>query len=241
MRRLTRDLKRIRRSRLHSIAVAFVIFSISGHAQLIDGAKALAQLPVESEAKLYTRTFKIGPSTLVTPTTQLSGMTDPQDALRKLLITAGIDLTDPARVKAFYNERTEILMVRASEPDLKLIEDALATLKGPPPLVRIEVRMVECPQNLDSIQKLTWIKSTNGGPLQPVQTEPQVAISILTEPQATSIFKELEKEGGVDIMTPPAITTMSGRQARISVEDQEPVLIPPFYAPRKPRNSEINP
>jgi type II secretory pathway component GspD/PulD (secretin) len=239
-----RAMKQIRRrlQSMQSLVASFSVFSISsGHAQLLEEANPLAQLPVQSEAKLYTRTFKIDPSTLYSPVIQTSAISDPQDTVRRFLTNAGLDLSDSVRVKAFYNERTEILMVRASEPDLKLIEDALATLKRPPPLVRIEVRMVECPENLVSIQKLTWIKATNGGPFQPVQPEAQVAISILTERQATSILKELEKEAGVDIMTPPAITTMSGRQARISVEDQEPVLIPPFYAPRTPRNSEINP
>jgi type II secretory pathway component GspD/PulD (secretin) len=235
-----RDLKRIRR-RLSSIVASFSIFSISsGLAQLVD-ANSLAQLPLESDARLYTRTFKINPSTLFTPLTQTSALSDPHDALRRLLITVGIDLSDPARVKAFYNDRTEVLIVRASEPDLKLIENALGTLNRPPPLVRIEVKMAECPENQDLIQKLNWIKPMDPAPLQSLQPGPQVSMAILTEAHATTLLKQLQEVEGVDILTPPSITTISGRQARISVEDDEPVLIPPFHAPRKQVNSEINP
>jgi hypothetical protein len=192
----------------------------------------------------YTRTFKIGLGTVVSErlgfqSSRPDSPSDIQDAIRGRFLAGGVDLS-AGGTKIFYNERTGILMVRASEDDLKLIEAALENLAKPPPLVRIEVKFAECSndQEQELMQSLNWDRIANGGF---VTTPRQVHVTILTELEAERFFKELKNKEGVDLLTMPSITTLSGRQARVALEDDEPIFVPPFHAPRKRSNPEILP
>lgn len=48
---------------------------------------------------------------------------------------------------------------------------------------------------------------------------------ILTDPQFRVVIKALEQREGVDLLSAPKITTLSGRQARISIEDTQTIII----------------
>ena len=48
---------------------------------------------------------------------------------------------------------------------------------------------------------------------------------ILTDPQFRVVIRALEARGGVDLLSAPKVTTVSGRQARISIEDTQTVII----------------
>jgi len=48
---------------------------------------------------------------------------------------------------------------------------------------------------------------------------------ILTDPQFRLVIRALEQRQGVDVLSAPKITTLSGRQARISIEDMQTIII----------------
>jgi len=48
---------------------------------------------------------------------------------------------------------------------------------------------------------------------------------ILTEPQFRLAIKAIENRGGVDLLAAPNVTTLSGRQARISVEEMRTIIV----------------
>jgi general secretion pathway protein D len=48
---------------------------------------------------------------------------------------------------------------------------------------------------------------------------------ILTEPQFRVAIKAIENRGGVDLLSAPNVTTLSGRQARISVEEMRTIIV----------------
>jgi general secretion pathway protein D len=48
---------------------------------------------------------------------------------------------------------------------------------------------------------------------------------ILTDPQFRVVIRALEQREGVDLLSAPRITTLSGRQARISIEDTQTIII----------------
>jgi general secretion pathway protein D len=47
---------------------------------------------------------------------------------------------------------------------------------------------------------------------------------ILTDPQFRLVVRALEQREGVDLLSAPKITTVSGRQARISIEDIQTII-----------------
>jgi general secretion pathway protein D len=48
---------------------------------------------------------------------------------------------------------------------------------------------------------------------------------ILTDPQFRLVVRALEQREGVDLLSAPKITTVSGRQARIAIEDIQTIII----------------
>jgi len=48
---------------------------------------------------------------------------------------------------------------------------------------------------------------------------------ILTDPQFRVVIRALEQREGVDLLSAPKITTVSGRQARISIEDTQTIIL----------------
>ena len=48
---------------------------------------------------------------------------------------------------------------------------------------------------------------------------------ILTDPQFRLVVRALEQREGVDLLSAPKITTVSGRQARIAIEDTQTIIL----------------
>ena len=175
----------------------------------------------------YTRTFRVEPGSLFI----LTGMpgasvTQPQDALDTFLVAHGVD------AKFFYNDRTGALVVRGTLRELDQVETALAKLAISPPQVRIEMRLAEF--NADAIDE----ELADALGLKPqarfLTANMMPALSIHTESKTRLLIRALEQKEGVDFVSAPKITTLSGRQARISIEESAPTITdPPFTAPGK--------
>jgi len=208
----------------------------------------------EGEEKLYTRNFKVNrfalqegylrPQNAALASRNRTNTLGEQD-LKELLQAAGVTFpdrvaqgnTDSAQAKAmFYSEQTSVLIVRASLRELDIVENALRALNVDPPGVQIEVRIAEVPS---SERERNW-EYNNLKPVFPNQPSiaemvtaperPTLSKGILTEPQFRQIIHELEQEAGVNLLTRPTMTTVSGRQARL--EPERPAVHPQTPPPR---------
>ncbi len=182
----------------------------------------------------------------------------------------------PPRKTLFFNDRTGILLVRATLRDLDIIEEAVHALNMAPPEVTIEAKFAEISQTDNKSLGFDWLLGNtlafggavgaqggsapsfagspspanpsgvfpgefgqasaavnsatdqlltsnlrNGGNASPIAT----ISGILTDPQFRLVIRALEQRGGVDILQAPKVTTLSGRQARISVEDTLTIIV----------------
>ncbi|HEY1173096.1 MAG TPA: M56 family metallopeptidase [Verrucomicrobiae bacterium] len=199
--------------------------------------------------QLFTRIFKVEPNTFNHGLQQVwasSGMpanssTNLQDLWREFIRHAGVktDTNSTPASQVFYNEKTGVLMVRASLRDLEVIQSAIEVLNMIPPQVQIEVRYIEVSDEVAKKMGLNWftsgaLSSTNSLKvaklLNPtIPTGPNVRleapvlpnfVSVLSPKQTKDLIQKLLSGEGVDILTGPKVTTVSGRQAQISVLDQ---------------------
>ena len=216
-----------------------------------------------------------------------NSMSTVQDTVRNFFIAAGVDFQTnqfaqgaggalggapiPPQKAIFFNDRTGVLMVRATLKDLDLIENALQALNITPDQVLIETRIAEISQRDNKAVGFDWYlgnvllgngkaglqggtaPSFNDGssfanpegtfpnPAIPRQDTDQLITSgltgnngipavatlsgILTDPQFRLVVRALEQREGVDLLSAPKITTMSGRQARISIEDTQTIIL----------------
>lgn len=228
------------------------------------------------------------------------------DLVRAYFVAAGVDLGGPnvlgqgvgvagggafagatpaggfqnAQGKAlFFNDRTGILLVRATLDDLDIIEQAIQALNFTPDQVTIEVKFVEIGQDDAKALGFDWFlgnwnmaggnlglsggtaPSYAGAPsaanpfgvfpgnfgvpsVAPNPSTDQLVTSglrsteiggtaiptvatltgILTDPQFRVVIRALEQRGGVDILSAPKVTTVSGRQAQIQIIDLQTVV-----------------
>ena len=218
------------------------------------------------------------------PLANISGVTQVRDnsqvvgQVRAFFQAAGVDL---AGQNIFFNDRTGILMVRASLEDLDIIEEAIEVLNSAPTQVQIEAKFAEISLDKDKSLGFDWFLGNSrslGGKImqqggtapsyigQPTPNNPSgffpypgtlnidqfnpgtgnIAPSvsdgrltsgfrglnnplatftgILTDPQFRVVIHAIESETGTDVISAPRITTLSGRQAQLSVIDQQSVV-----------------
>jgi len=190
----------------------------------------------------------------------------------------GVDLNPGTGKSLFWNDRSGMLLVRATLQDLDTIEAAIQALNQVPHQVNIKAKFAEITQNDSRAVGFDWylgnflmgngkIVGTGGtapsyggapssanpsgsfpgqfapgdGGLPPTETRipisgtdslltsglrdslsaPALATftGILTDPQFRVVVKALEQRQGVDLLSAPEVTTVSGRQAQIQVVD----------------------
>jgi general secretion pathway protein D len=119
-------------------------------------------------------------------------------------------------------------MVRATLADLDAIEQAVQVLNTSPPQVTIEVKFAEVSEDeiggadflavigYEQIMKLT-APTTSVSPRTASNTNLSAPIftGILTPPEFRVIVRAMEQRKGVDLLSAPRVTTLSGRPAQI--------------------------
>ena len=178
--------------------------------------------------------FKEGRYNIVTKTNLLSA----NDALRSYFKVAGVELDPPKSV--FFNDRTGMILVRATFAELETIRTAIQTLNSPTPQLTISVKFAEVDAATAKKLGLKWLVPTNviqGSEIRK-PADATVAIDkmevpnavmtnvsgILTDNEYTQLLRQLEKQQGVDLLTSPKVTTLSGRQAQVSILDLKTVV-----------------
>src|SRR5262249_60396742 len=98
--------------------------------------------------------------TIVTPAVQIVAIA------RQFFSTAGVDFT-PQGKSLFFNDRSGMLMVRATLQDLDIIEQAVQVLNMAPPEVTIEAKFAEITQTDTKALGFDWFLGNtlmrNGG------------------------------------------------------------------------------
>ena len=136
---------------------------------------------------------------------------------RRFFSLAGVDFTEAGK-QLFLNDRSGQLMVRATLQDLDIIEQAVQVLNTPPPQVTIEVKFCEMTTDDARALGLDWVlggEFTNTLNRADSRKTNFQATGILTDSQCRVVLQALEKRKGVNILTAPKLTTLSGRPAQM--------------------------
>src|SRR5439155_23269279 len=127
-------------------------------AGVLETARSLNIEPKSAETiELGTRVFRVNPATLLEGLKNASGVTagsgtiadrrrinnSIQDSIREFFTTAGVNVQPPNAL--FYNDRTGVLMVRATAKEMDLVEKVLETLNYRAPQITIEAKFMELP------------------------------------------------------------------------------------------------
>lgn len=168
---------------------------------------------VEGEG-LMTRTFRLN---LEQVRRRLGEMDLPSigdlddDPLRRLpayLSAKGFSLQPPNTF--FLKYGMGLLMVRASPPEIDVVERALEEINRTPAMVEIETKVWEIPEAL--VRRLE---------LDALVTRHPVAgwtnLAVLTRKESADLAKQLERQGGLKPWPTPRITTLDRRRAEITV------------------------
>jgi hypothetical protein len=169
----------------------------------------------EGAILVQTRSFKLDVKTFLHNLKQKAGWADPigtEDvsvALRMVLSDVGVSLQ--TLEFCFDSDRKDLLFFRATETDMEHIQKLLEELNYTPPQITLASRFIEMPE---PVYRNLWAKlsHTNG-------SAAGAWTAILTQPQVRELVKGLEAKDGVDLLTAPSVTTLSGRQAQIQVVD----------------------
>lgn len=176
--------------------------------------------------------------------------------IQKFFTEAGIDFgkgppenPEPNGKAVFFNERTGLLMVRATLEDLEKIRKAVEPFAAEPPQVTVETKFAEVDEA--AARKIDWNELLNTSNARIITNSesgfdlldgltnwpkafPDQSLSnsiarnfttVLTDVQFRTVLRQMEQQAGADILTPPNVTTLSGRQTQISIEN--PVKIRP--------------
>ncbi len=201
------------------------------------------------ETDFQTHVFKVNPRTFLQG---LKGDSTQSTAskIRDFLESEGVNFGIPGQPNGknlYYKDKLGWLMVRATPDDLKKIEKALAPFPPETPQITIETKFVEIDEA--AINKLgsNWFSQntiflTNqtassaasvSGSLataklnvknQLTNSHAESISGILTEAQYRTTLKTLETLTGTDILTPPRLTTLSGRQSQIATLDMQTIV-----------------
>jgi beta-lactamase regulating signal transducer with metallopeptidase domain len=167
-----------------------------------------------------------------------------QEMLRRYFAAAGLDLTPPKEI--FFNDQNGLLKVRASTADLELVQGAIGVLSVAPSQITIESKWIEVTdEGMNALAKEWPVLSSHPvgpGALKPgpslpdwpglqktnknfrIETNVAQSATVLTAPQTFRLLKSLEGLKGVDILASPKVTTLSGRQAQVSVQEMKTVV-----------------
>jgi len=238
-----------------SRAIAFITI-LSGLLPRTASCAQVIEVPENTNATgLLTRTFKLDPTGLnisFPPIALQSEMTkifgsvddgkkrsprmtsagiDPENEMRltlgNLFNAEGVNLAPPKGL-AYYRPES-LLTIRATDEDLKLIEQAINTLTNILPEVQITVQAYELSDEAYSDLQLKWFSKFA---LNNNETKGSVT-GILTTPAFNSILKSLDAKNSKDLLSKQAVTTLSGRDANFHPREPE-------VEPKTPVGGSVN-
>jgi type II secretory pathway component GspD/PulD (secretin) len=206
---------------------------------LLAGTLAVRSEP-DTQESLYTKNYRIDPAPLFALDFPELDSPTPTEMVQAQLGRSGVKFAESDGTKLFYNDRTGILLVRATLAQLEMIEHSLERLNVAAPQVQIEVRIAEYdPENIPAglAEHLNKMLSVGNG----MGATNALKASVITSGEFKLLMRALEQTTA-DLISAPTIVTMSGRQARIAMEEPKPIITdPPFTAPAKAMKAKWSP
>ena len=153
---------------------------------------------------LDTRVFKVDPNTFTSGLRGVQGLqtNNVGTMVESLFNKLGVDLTAPGRSIA-YNDKTDLLLVRATASELDNIERTVQALNFWEPQIHIEARFIEVPK--DGFVMPTTLTNKVAGQM----------VGILNDPEFRTVLQALEHQKGVETLAEPECVTTSGRQTQM--------------------------
>jgi len=214
---------------------------------------------------LHTRFFKIpveklreklGPKSADTNAPAISIAQNIIPAFKQMMAKAGVELSASGKA-VFWNDRLEMLMVRATAHDLTTIEETLGLLTMSPRQLTLRVKVFEVARDPNRDKHFDWfigsVVQSNGAASEVTKTLTAAELNrvtagtrntattpaptftgILTDEQFRAVVRALETRGGTDLLSAPEVTTLSGRQAQIKVVDVRYIVTDLDYGPNAP-------
>jgi beta-lactamase regulating signal transducer with metallopeptidase domain len=151
--------------------------------------------------QLYSRTFRLNTNAFLANLQKKVGSeTNIAVALRRLLLIAGVELSPPESL--FYSYGKSMLFVRATKPDLDLVEKVVVELNDAPQ-IHIKAWFLEMPKG-----------TSDGVRVLGISNQPDL-VGILTLENAAVTLRALQSRQGVDELAEPEVTTTCGRQTEM--------------------------
>ena len=115
-------------------------------------------IKAEDSTNLFERAFKVNELVFVSVLKKATGLqtTNASMMTRSFFSKLGVDLESPKGKSVFYNDKLGLLFVRATDPDLDLIERAIQALNQVPLQIHIKARFIEVAQEDDKASGFDW-------------------------------------------------------------------------------------
>ena len=195
-----------------SIAAETTVVAKSVGARLKESDLAMTNVP----NALFTRIYKVDPNTFSYNLQEALGgnaATDPQvlqQNARKFFADLGVDLEPPKAL--FFNDRGGGLFVRGSLQDLDTVEIVVQVLNAAPSQINIRATFLDLPEQ--AISEF----ATSAGLTSGIGTN---TVAILTP----GLAAKARKAGEIGAVTSAlSVTTLSGRQAQIAVQEMQTIV-----------------
>ncbi|MBI1177588.1 hypothetical protein GC207_09135 [bacterium] len=202
---------------------------------------------------LETRTFRVNPITfykrLMDVIANMNGTTNNPDAnasgtdlrsstdrlaafnqaIRAYFDAAGVEIAAPKRV--YFNDRTGILLVRATPADLEIIQRAVEMLNYEPPQITIEAQVFFLTADDVQAAGLHWILNADS---ESESAATNGVTPVFTEPQAKVVLDALKQRSDVERHFLPRVTTLSGSQTQLKAVSLKTVVTGKANGPAGP-------
>jgi len=172
--------------------------------------------------QLATRTFKVNPTLFLENLRKETGNsenTGVRELIHAFLGSLGFRTNAPNMI--YFNDREGLLFLRGPLEELDLAHQAIDRLLPVPAQIMVETRFVELRQDHLKALGLDFLSNQASRPANPApastSTENRDAVIVLTASQAKATLQKVREMTGVDVLSAPRMTTLSGRQAEISV------------------------
>ncbi len=135
----------------------------------------------------------------------------------------------------YLNEKRGLLFVSATVEDQKAVEQVLHVLYAQaPPQINFAVKFAELTASDMKALGADWDFShlldgprTQRGERSDAGRESGSAIAVLTEPKFKVVRHALGQRQGIELISAPQVTTLSGRQASTDLTETKQVIFPP--------------
>jgi Zn-dependent protease with chaperone function len=205
-----------------------VVRSAGEHVEFVVEEFAVVFRPkLPAQSALQTRVFRLNPDTfekgklaaIASSPTPSGAVTNDMSVVnlvvRDFFEAAGVSLLAPKMI--YFNERTGMLMVKATLADLEIVQRAVEMLNYEPPQVALEVRTVEVTKDDVRALGFDWFLGNTIEPITgPLPAHPATTITgVLTDPQFRVVLKALEQRPNASVEFFPRTTTLSSRSIKL--------------------------